>query len=182
MILQALQLYDSILGFASVRKCDPACTRPMTCLVVVVEGQTQDLACWHQNLSCVGLLGSKNVRIGADVSIFAWLKDRSWLAVHTNSFFVLSSGWSGTISEAIESMLLADSWLASPTNEQRSLWVAGVRNLDMASVIAPSTWYPFSDRLNPAKVTSTCVNWHLFVLSVIPLLAQCCRNLRAWSL
>ena len=56
-----------------------------------------------------------------------------------NSFFMLSWGRSGDSRVAIESVL-AESWLASPMKERRSLRLAGGGKLEIASVIELSTW------------------------------------------
>ena len=76
----------------------------------------------------VGLFGSKNDKVGADVSdCFTLVKAWSSSDDHVNSFFVLRSGRSGA-SDPANVDVLADSWLASPTNERRSVQVVGVGN------------------------------------------------------
>ena len=83
----------------------------------------------------VGLLGSKYDRVGTDVSdCFALVNAWSRSDDHVNSFFVLRRGRSGASSPA-KVAVLADSWLASPTNDRRSVRVVGVGNLAIASMI-----------------------------------------------
>ena len=72
---------------------------------------------------------SKNASVGAVASdSFALLKMRSCSVVHMKSFLVLRSGRRGARSPAMESVL-AESWLARPKKEQRSVRLDGVRNL-----------------------------------------------------
>ena len=64
----------------------------------------------------VGLVGSKNERVGADVSdclavVNAW----SCSLDHVNSFFVLSNGRSGASSPT--DAVLAESWLTRPKKD-----------------------------------------------------------------
>ena len=63
--------------------------------------------------------------------------------------------------------VLADSWLASPKKEQRSVRLGGMGNFAIASVIVLSILYPSSESRNPVKVTSGCANCHFSLLSVI---------------
>ena len=89
---------------------------------------------------------------------------------HMNSFFVLSSGRMGAKRCASVSVL-AESWLARPTNERRSVRLVGVGKLEIASVMDLLMEYPCADCRNPAKVTCDWANSHLSVFSMI-----CCRR------
>ena len=83
----------------------------------------------------MGLVGSKNERVGADVSdCFAVVNAWSCSLDHVNSFFVLSSGRSGASSPATDAVL-AESWLTRPKKDRRSVRLVGVGKLDIASVI-----------------------------------------------
>ena len=53
---------------------------------------------------------------------------------YMNSFFVLSSGRKGA-NRLARVAVLADSWLARPKNARRSVRLAGVGKLEIASVI-----------------------------------------------
>ena len=57
--------------------------------------------------------------------------------------------------------------------DRRSVWFAGVGNSVIAWVIDGSIWYPFGDKINPAKSTVVRAN---FRLRVIFFSAHCCRN------
>ena len=86
--------------------------------------------------SRVGLVTLKNARVGALVSDSlavsnAWL----WLVVQTKSVFVLRRGRSGATV-----FVLIENWLASPKNDRRSVWLDGVGNLEIASVIDELIW------------------------------------------
>ena len=54
---------------------------------------------------------------------------------HMNSFLVLSSGCIGAKRWASVSVL-AESWLARPTNERRSVRLVGVGKLEIADVVS----------------------------------------------
>ena len=77
--------------------------------------------------------------MGADVrACLAETKALSRSGDHTNSFFVLSSGRKGAIRSA-RVAVLAESWLARPQKARRSVRLAGVGKLEIASVIDLST-------------------------------------------
>ena len=92
--------------------------------------------------SLVGLVISKNAKVGATVSCFlAALKALSCVEDHKKSFLLLRRGLSGASREEIV-LMEADSWFANPKKERRSVGLFGVGKLEMASVMDLSTWYP----------------------------------------
>ena len=118
----------------SVRNLDPAwmrtqllssyccSTNPRPCLLASVH-------------SCVGLHMSKNDKVGVDVSDSLAIQNAwSCSAVHRNSFLVLRRGRSGASRPATVSVH-ADSWLANPKKERRSVQLLGVGNLVVTSVM-----------------------------------------------
>ena len=79
--------------------------------------------------------GSKKETVGADVRAFlavvnAWSRSGN----HVNSFFVLSNGRMGA-NRLVSIAVLADSWFARPKKTRRSVRFAGVKKLEIASVI-----------------------------------------------
>ena len=81
-----------------------------------------------------------------------------------NSFLVLSNGRRGP-SKLTRVSVLAASWLASPKKARRSMRLAGIGNLAIASVMAVSMLYPSWDSWNPANVTCDWAYSHLSWLS-----------------
>ena len=89
--------------------------------------------------SLVGLVISKNAKVGATVSCsLAALKALSCVEDHEKSFLLLRRGLSGASREEIV-LVEADSWFANPKKERR---LFGVKKLVMVSVMDLSTWYP----------------------------------------
>ena len=76
----------------------------------------------------VGLKASKKDRTGATVRVcFAVVNAWSCWLFQTKSLLVLRRGRNGTRAAATDSVL-AESWLASPKNERRSVRLLGVGN------------------------------------------------------
>ena len=124
----------------------------------------------------VSLCWSKYDKIGADVSDFlTFAKAASNSSVQVYSFLVLRSGCNGASKVAMVGVF-ADSWFIRPMKDRRSVRFAGVGNSVIAWVIDRSIWYPFGDRINPAKSTVIWANIHFDQLRVIFFSAHRCRN------
>ena len=90
--------------------------------------------------SLVGLFMSKNESTVATVRDALAVKNAlSWVTDNLKSFFELSKGRSG-VSNVEMVFVLAESWLTKPKNDRRSVWLVGVGNFEMVSIILWSTW------------------------------------------
>ena len=87
----------------------------------------------------MGLSGSKYDRVGACVRDCLVSSNAAWNSSdHIKSFLVLRRGLNGLRMWAMV-LVLADSWLASPMKERRSVRLDGVGKLAMASAMWGST-------------------------------------------
>ena len=97
-----------------------------------------------------------------------------------NSFLVLRRGRSGASRPATVSVH-ANSWLANPKKERRSVRLLCIGNLAITSVMDGSILLPSSDMTKLAKSTVVWAHCYFLMFSVMCFSLHCCRNILTWS-
>ena len=124
---------------ASDRNLEPAWTMDQMppCCCWRTKPRPWRLASVHRR---VDLVGSKYDSVGADVSDSLTVRNAvSNSSDQMNSFLVLRSGRRGARRLATIAVV-EESWLTSPTNDRRSVRLAGVGKLVMAWTMEGSMW------------------------------------------